>query len=79
MFWPRDWLGNEMGFKNVRIHSYGYPSEWTAKKGSALTIHDFGQALLADIHNSPALRKNGEVRPSMSLEISTSRGPGRCG
>jgi hypothetical protein len=24
-------------------------------------VHDFSQALLADIHNSPELRKNGDV------------------
>ncbi|KEY66276.1 hypothetical protein S7711_02741 [Stachybotrys chartarum IBT 7711] len=60
MFWPKDWLPNEVGFKHVRLHSYGYNSDWKTRKESPLTIHDFGQALLADLHNSPALRKNGE-------------------
>ncbi|KAI3535829.1 hypothetical protein CSPX01_11167 [Colletotrichum filicis] len=61
MFWPRDWLPNEAGFKHVRIHSFGYNSDWTTRKDSRLTVHDFGQALLADLHNSPCLRKNGDT------------------
>lgn len=28
-----------------------------------LTIHDFGQALLAEMHNSPSLNKNEEEAP----------------
>ncbi|KAF4772853.1 hypothetical protein HER10_EVM0001257 [Colletotrichum scovillei] len=61
MFWPKDWLPNEVGFKHVRIHSYGYNSDWTTRKDSRLTVHDFGQALLADLYNSPCLRKNGNT------------------
>ncbi|CAI4213378.1 unnamed protein product [Parascedosporium putredinis] len=61
MFWPKDWLPNEVGFRHVRLHSYGYNSDWTTKKASPLTIHDFGQALLADLYNSPYLRKNGDT------------------
>ncbi|KAK0372897.1 hypothetical protein CLIM01_09749 [Colletotrichum limetticola] len=61
MFWPKDWLPNEVGFKHVRIHSYGYNSDWTTRKDSRLTVHDFGQALLADLYNSPCLRKNGDT------------------
>ncbi|KAK1704979.1 hypothetical protein BDP67DRAFT_605622, partial [Colletotrichum lupini] len=61
MFWPRDWLPNEAGFKHVRIHSFGYNSDWTTRKDSRLTVHDFGQALLADLHNSSCLRKNGDT------------------
>ncbi|KXH26488.1 hypothetical protein CSAL01_05411 [Colletotrichum salicis] len=60
-FWPKDWLPNEVGFKHVRIHSYGYNSDWTTRKDSRLTVHDFGQALLADLYNSPCLRKNSDV------------------
>jgi hypothetical protein len=61
MFWPKEWLPNELGFRHVRLHSYGYNSDWTTRKESHLTVHDFGQALLADIQNSPYLRKNGDV------------------
>lgn len=61
MFWPKEWLPNEDGFKHVRLHSYGYNSDWTTRKESHLTVHDFGQALIADIYNSPELRKNSDV------------------
>jgi hypothetical protein len=59
-FWPKEWLPNEVGFKHVRLHSYGYNSGWSGKE-SLLTIHDFAQALVADIFNSPEIRKNGDV------------------
>ncbi|KAH8903867.1 hypothetical protein BR93DRAFT_867494, partial [Coniochaeta sp. PMI_546] len=61
MFWPRDWLPSEAGFEHVRLHSYGYNSDWTSKKESHLSIYDFGQALLADLHNSPHLRRAPET------------------
>jgi len=61
MFWPKDWLPTEPGFEHARVHSYGYNSDWTTKKESHLSIHDFGQALLADLYNSPCLRKAPET------------------
>ncbi|KAK0737274.1 hypothetical protein B0T21DRAFT_364791 [Apiosordaria backusii] len=61
MFWPKEWLPTEVGFEHVRIHSFGYNSDWTTRKESLLTVHDFGQALIADIYNSPHLHKNGET------------------
>jgi hypothetical protein len=60
MFWPKEWLPNEVGFRHVRLHSYGYSSDGSRKQ-SFLTVHDFAQALLADIYNSPDLRRNGDV------------------
>jgi hypothetical protein len=60
-FWPKEWLPSEAGFRHVRIHSYGYDSDWTKSQQSTLTIHDFGQALFADLYNSPNLKKNGNV------------------
>ncbi|KAK3989602.1 hypothetical protein QBC44DRAFT_82357 [Cladorrhinum sp. PSN332] len=60
-FWPKEWLPSEAGFKHVRIHSFGYDSDWTKQRESSLTIHDFGQALLADLYNSPNLKKNGNT------------------
>ncbi|KAL1840084.1 hypothetical protein VTJ49DRAFT_819 [Mycothermus thermophilus] len=60
-FWPKEWLPSEPGFKHVRIHSFGYDSDWTKSERSTLTIHDFGQALLADLYNSPNLKKNGNT------------------
>jgi hypothetical protein len=60
-FWPKEWLPSEPGFKHARIHSYGYNSDWSKTQQSHLSIHDFAQALLADMYNSPVLRKNGDV------------------
>lgn len=68
MFWPKEWLPTEPGFKHVRLHSFGYSSDWTSKKESHLTVHHFGQALLADLHNSSYLTQCGEVRSHRSLD-----------
>ncbi|KAI9760342.1 MAG: hypothetical protein M4579_001746 [Chaenotheca gracillima] len=62
-FWPQQWLPAETRFKHVRIHSFGYNSDWGQRKGSALTVHDFGQALLGEIHNSPQLCGSGAETP----------------
>lgn len=66
-YWPKEWLPSEPGFRHVRIHSFGYDSDWTKSQQSSLTMHDFGQALLADLYNSPHLRKNGNVSKSDSI------------
>ena len=47
----------------MRIHSYGYNSDWSEKASSVLTIHDFGQALLGDISTSPHLNASGVETP----------------
>lgn len=57
-FWPKEWLPAEPGFKNVRIHSYGYNSDWSERRGNVLNVHDFGNGLLADLSNCPQLRRN---------------------
>ena len=67
MFWPQEWLPNEVGFKHVRLHSYGYNSDYSTRKESPLTIHDFGQGFLVYLYNSPYLRKNGDVSPPQCL------------
>ncbi|KAK1764935.1 hypothetical protein QBC33DRAFT_545297 [Phialemonium atrogriseum] len=59
-FWPKEWLPSEKAFRHVRIHSYGYDSDWKKSQQSPLTIHDFGQAMLADMYNAPTLKKNGD-------------------
>ncbi|KAK9418518.1 putative GPI inositol-deacylase [Seiridium unicorne] len=58
LFWPKQWLPYEIGFKHARIHSFGYDADWSRAQPSNLTVHDFGQALLSDISNSPHLKKN---------------------
>lgn len=53
-FWPKEWLPLEARFRNVRINTFGYNSDWGDRKGSSVTIHDFGQSLLAELYNSPS-------------------------
>ena len=62
-FWPKTWLPTEPRFKNVRIYSFGYNSDWGERKGTTITIHDFGQALLGDIQNTPCLGGKGRETP----------------
>lgn len=51
-FWPKEWLPRHAGFRNVRIHSFGYDSDWKSKCQSIATVHDFGQALLLALRTS---------------------------
>jgi hypothetical protein len=51
-FWPKEWLPRLPAFSNVRIHSFGYDSDWKLKGKSTTTAHDFGQALLLALQNS---------------------------
>jgi hypothetical protein len=51
-FWPKEWLPRHPAFRNVRIHSFGYDSDWKAKGQSTVTTHDFGQALLLALRTS---------------------------
>ncbi|KAL8756040.1 MAG: hypothetical protein Q9199_003214 [Rusavskia elegans] len=56
LFWPKQWLPLEPRFRHVRLHTYGYNSDWGEKKGSVLNIHDFGSALLGDMKTSPYIQ-----------------------
>ena len=71
LFWPGEWLPNDPGFRDVRIHSFGYNSNW--EKESSLNIHDFSKSLLESIHNCPAIPRNAEVRTLLFLAISWSK------
>lgn len=51
----------------MRIHAFGYDATWKAKQASTLTIHDFGQALLADVRNSPRLNCNDGINTPIVL------------
>jgi len=62
-FWPKAWLPMEPKLKNVRIYSSGYNSDWGERKGSIITIHNFGQALLGDMQNTLSLSGNGQQAP----------------
>jgi hypothetical protein len=60
-YWPKEWLPREPAFKNVRIFSFGYNSDWGDRKDSVLNIHDFGKSLLSEIMNSPEMVKDVDV------------------
>ncbi|EPE27487.1 alpha/beta-Hydrolase [Glarea lozoyensis ATCC 20868] len=61
LYWPKRWLPYEDGFSDVRIHSFGYDSNW--KKESTLNIHDFAKSLLVAIMDSPAIIKKNQNIP----------------
>ncbi|KAK0101598.1 hypothetical protein ONS95_006761 [Cadophora gregata] len=51
-YWPKEWLPADPDFRHVRIHSFGYNSDWLDSKENLLTIHDFGQSLIGEVHNT---------------------------
>ncbi|KAL2268697.1 hypothetical protein VTJ83DRAFT_3543 [Remersonia thermophila] len=53
-FWPKEWLPREQGFRNVRIHSFGYDADWlSSKSGPTINIYDFARQLLESLRHSP--------------------------
>lgn len=58
LFWPQEWLPHDVGFRNVRIHTFGYDSNWD--KGSILDIHDFARSLLEWVINCPDIPHGSE-------------------
>lgn len=60
LFWPQEWLPQDEGFKDVRIHSFGYNSNW--EKESTLNIHDFAKSLLGSIKDCPSIPQESKVR-----------------
>ena len=60
LFWPQEWLSQDMGFRDIRIHSFGYNSNW--EKESTLNIHDFAKSLLKSIQDCPAIHQGSSVR-----------------
>ncbi len=54
-YWPQEWLPKDPAFKNVRVHSFGYNSDWLNGKDNCLNIHHFGKSLLGEISTSPYL------------------------
>ncbi|KAK0371404.1 hypothetical protein CLIM01_11241 [Colletotrichum limetticola] len=59
--WPEQWLPYEPGFKHVRVHSFGYDSDWSQIQHSAIRIRDFAESLLANIAHSQLLKKTRDV------------------
>ena len=54
-YWPQQWLPKDPAFDDVRVHSYGYNSDWAKGKDNCLNIHHFGKSLLGEIGMSPGL------------------------
>jgi len=54
-YWPQEWLPRDPAFKDVRIHTFGYDSDWVKGKESCLNIHHFGKSLLCEMSTSPYL------------------------
>ena len=62
LYWPQEWLPKDAGFQDVRIHSFGYNSNW--EKESTLNIHDFAKSLLGSIQDSPNIPRGSSVSAS---------------
>ena len=59
LYWPKAWLPNDKAFQDVRIHTFGYDSNWD--KESILGIHEFANALLGSIIDCPAMPRDATV------------------
>jgi hypothetical protein len=59
LFWPQEWLLQDAEFRDVRIHSFGYASDW--REESILDISDFAKSLLGSIQHCPAIPKDSKV------------------
>ena len=60
LYWPKMWLPQDPGFQNVRIHSFGYNSNWGDE--SILNVHDFAKALLGSVRDCPLIPRDTNVR-----------------
>ena len=56
-YWPQ-WLSSDPVFKSVRVHSFGYNSDWMKGKDNCLDIHHFGKSLLAELRISPYINND---------------------
>ena len=59
LYWPKAWLPRDQDFHNVRIHSFGYNSNWGNE--SILGVHDFAKSLLASVHHCPQIPRGVKV------------------
>jgi len=63
-FWPRRWLPEDDAFKDVRIHTFGYPAGVT--KESVINVSDIARSLLAALKDSPVMNQGKPVRAPTS-------------
>lgn len=59
-YWPGEWLPSDPDFENVRIHSYGYNSNWVKDKNNSLNLHHIGKSFLGELATSPSI-SNGNT------------------
>lgn len=59
LFWPKEWLSQDPDFRNVRIHTFGYDSNWG--KESIHNIHDFAKSLLEWTRDAPTMQQDIHV------------------
>lgn len=64
LYWPKEWLPQDPRFQDVRIHSFGYNSNWGNE--SILNVHDFAKALLGSMQECPLIPQNSKVRTTRS-------------
>ncbi|KAI1134032.1 WD40-repeat-containing domain protein [Hypoxylon sp. FL0543] len=57
-FWPQSWLANDSDFADMRIHSFGYKSDWAERQQSILNIRDFAESLVGELKNNPSIRRS---------------------
>lgn len=60
LFWPREWLPGDEAFRDVRVHSFGYPS--AVSRRSVLDIRDFARGLMVAIADSPVMSKSRDTQ-----------------
>ncbi|BCS04131.1 NACHT and WD domain protein [Aspergillus luchuensis] len=54
-YWPQEWLPKDPAFSHVRVHSFGYNSDWSKGKDNCLDIYHFAKSLLGELSTSPHL------------------------
>jgi len=69
LFWPKEWLPDDEALQDIRIHSFGYDSDWGKK--SILSIQDFANGLLNSILDCPYIPRDTKAR-SFSFRMITS-------
>ena len=67
LFWPREWLAADPAFKDVRMHTFGYDSDWN--KETILNVHDFAKSLLEWIRTYPVIPRDQDVSSSSSIAV----------
>lgn len=65
LYWIKEWLPKDPGFQDVRIHSFGYNSNWY--KSSVLNVQDFAKALLGSIQDCPMIPRSSKVSTHLSF------------